>query len=130
MIPDLIATIRGRPDLAPLVENPMLLTAMCVLYDSGGRLPEDRYELYKRIINNVLHSRYPGDASEREPVLRRLEAIAYGMHIGEPSAERRATPAAEISWVETEQILARFAELNPALEKGQVDSALRAGRTV
>ena len=125
VIPDLITTIRGRDDLAPLVENPMLLTAVCVLYDSGGRLPEDRYELYKRIINNVLHSRYPGDASEREPVLRRLEAIAYGMHTGEPSAERRATPAAEIGWVETEQILARFAELNPALEKGQVDSALR-----
>ena len=64
MIPDLIATIHGRDDLAPLVENPMLLTALCVLYDSGGRLPEDRYELYKRIINNVLHSRYPGDAVE------------------------------------------------------------------
>ena len=54
LIPDLIATIRGRDDLAPLVENPMMLTAVCVLYDSGGRLPEDRYELYKRIVNNVL----------------------------------------------------------------------------
>jgi hypothetical protein len=125
VIPDLIATIHGRDDLAPLVENPMLLTALCVLYDSGGRLPEDRYELYKRIINNVLHSRYSGDAPQREPVLRRLEAIAYGMHAGEPNAAPRVTPAAEISWVETEQILARFAELNPALEKGQVDSALR-----
>ena len=125
MIPDLIATIHGRDDLVPLVENPMLLTALCVLYDSGGRLPEDRYELYKRVVNNVLYSRYPGDASQREPVLRRLEAIAYGMHTGEPGAAPRVTPAAEIGWVETEQIVARFAELNPSLEKGQVDSALR-----
>jgi hypothetical protein len=38
----LIATIHDRDDLAPLVENPMLLTVVCVLYDSGGRLPEDR----------------------------------------------------------------------------------------
>ena len=125
VIPDLIATIHSREELVPLIENPMLLTALCVLYDSGGRLSEDRYELYKRIINNVLHSRYPGDAGQREPVLRRLEAIAYGMHTGEPGAAPRVTPAAEISWVETERILARFAELNPALEKGQVDSAVR-----
>jgi hypothetical protein len=54
-------------------------------------------------------------------VLRRLEAIAYGMHTG----GNRVTPAAEISWVETERLLAAFAALNPALEKGQVDSALR-----
>ena len=52
--PGLIETIRGRDDLAPLVENPMLLTALCVLYDSGGRLPEDRYQLYSRIVSNVL----------------------------------------------------------------------------
>ena len=74
--PGLIETIRGRDDLAPLVENPMLLTALCVLYDSGGRLPEDRYDLYKSIVGNVLYHRYPGDASERDPVERRLEAIA------------------------------------------------------
>ena len=46
----------------------MLLTALCVLYDSGGRLPEDRYELYRRIVNNVLFHRFRGDAREREPV--------------------------------------------------------------
>ena len=85
----LIETIHGRDDLAPLTENPMLLTALCVLYDNGGRLPEDRYELYKSIVNGVLHSRYPGDAREREPVLRRLEAIALGMHTGEPGGAPR-----------------------------------------
>ncbi|MBX3515551.1 MAG: SUMF1/EgtB/PvdO family nonheme iron enzyme [Rhodospirillales bacterium] len=119
-IEDLIATIRDREDLAPLVENPMLLTALCVLYDSGGRLPEDRYELYKRIVNNVLFHRYPGDAKQREPVLRRLESIALGMHVGD-SESTRQSPAAETSWVEVEQWLARFAELNPAYERGSVE---------
>ena len=122
---DLLEAMRGRDDLAPLSENPMLLTAMCVLYDKGGRLPEDRYELYKSIVDGVLHSRYPGDAREREPVLRRLEAIAYGMHTGEPGDAPRQTPAAEISWVETERLLAHFAENNPSLGQGEVAAAVQ-----
>lgn len=123
-IEDLIATIRDREDLAPLVENPMLLTALCVLYDNGGRLPDDRYDLYKSIIASVLHNRYPGDASQREPALRRLEAIALGMHEGEATSPRMI-PALEVSWVEVEQWLARFAELSPAYERGQVEAAVR-----
>ena len=126
--PGLIETIRDRDDLAPLVENPMLLTALCVLYDSGGRLPEDRYELYKSIVDNVLHNRYPGDARERDPVERRLEAIALGMHTGECAGAPRLTPAAEISWVETERLLARFAELNPVLRKRSGRSRRRGAR--
>ena len=70
----------------------MLLTALCVLYDSGGRLPEDRYDLYKSIVSGVLHNRYPGDARERDPVERRLEAIALGMHTGEWRARRGSLP--------------------------------------
>ncbi len=124
VIPELIATIRSRDDLAPLVENPMLLTALCVLYDNGGRLPDDRYDLYKSIVAGVLHNRYPGDASEREPALRRLEAIALGMHEGE-AASPRTIPAPEFSWVEVEQWLARFAELNPAYERGSVGPAIQ-----
>ena len=73
----------------------------------------------------MLNSRYPGDAREREPVLRRLEAIAHGMHVGEPGAAPRQTPAAEISWVETERLLADFAEHNPAYGRGEVDAAIR-----
>lgn len=122
---DLLAAMRDRDDVAQLVENPMLLTSVCVLYDKGRRLPEDRYELYKSIVDGVLHSRYPGDAKEREPVLRRLEAIAYGMHAGEPGGAPRAAPAAEISWVETERLLADFAERNPAYGRGEVDAAIQ-----
>ena len=121
----LLEAIAARDDLAPLTENPMLLTAVCVLYDKGGRLPEDRYELYKSIVDGVLHSRYPGDAREREPVLRRLEAIAHGMHTGEPVGAPRQTLAAEISWVETERMLANFAEQNPAFGRGEVEAAVQ-----
>ena len=122
--PDLIATIGARDDVAPLVENPMLLSALCVLYDNGGRLPDDRYDLYKSIVAGVLHNRYPGDASERDPVERRLEAIAYGMHVGDEAAPR-TTPAAEVSWIEAERLLARFASANPVYEREQVEAAVR-----
>lgn len=125
MIDDLIATISGRGDeLSALVDNPMLLTAICMLYDNGGRLPEDRYALYKEIVGNVLYNRYPGDAKERDPVERRLEAVALGMHKGEATAPRQ-TPAAEISWGETERVLAHFADLNPEYETGQVEASVR-----
>ena len=38
---------------------------------------------------------------------------------------RDGAPAVEISWVETERLLTRFAESNPALEKGQIDAMRR-----
>ena len=106
---DLIATIRDREDLAPLVENPMLLTALYVLYDGGGRLPEDRYELYKRIVNNVLFHRFHDEVRQREPARAWLEAIALGTHVGDAESPRQS-PAAEISDLEIEQLLRAFAK--------------------
>ena len=97
----------------------MLLTAVCVLYDNGGRLPEDRYELYKSIVDSVLHNRYPGDAREREPVLRRLEAIAYGMHTGEPGERRaRPRPPRSAGW-RPNDCSPDFAESEPGLGKAR-----------
>ncbi len=121
----LLDVMQSRADLAPLIANPLLLTAVCVLYDNGGRLPEDRYELYKRIVDVVLHGRYTDDTKERTPVLRRLEAIAYGMHAGDLSDLVRETPAAEISFIETERLLTGFAEANPEYESGQVMAAIQ-----
>ncbi len=118
-------TIRERShDLAPLAENPMLLTALCVIYGGGRRLPEDRYHLYQRIVDNVLYHRYPGDVRQREPVKARLEAIALGMHTGEEDLPRQ-TPAAEVNQSEIDRWLQVFAELNPAYESGVVEPAIR-----
>ena len=120
----LLATLDDRPDLAPLAENPLLLTALCVIYGTGKRLPEDRYHLYQRIVDNVLYHRYPGDHRAREPVKARLEAIALGMHTGTGFDRERRTPEAEASAAELERLLRRFADLNPAYESGRVTPAL------
>jgi hypothetical protein len=115
----LIATLRERDDLGPLGENPMMLTALCVLWDSGGRLPEDRYELYRRIVGNVLFHRFHDEVREREPARARLEAIAHGMHVGDQELPRES-PAAEISYREIDHILRAFAADDAYIERGAV----------
>ena len=122
---ELLRDLQQRQELEPLRANPMLLTALCVIYGNGKRLPQDRYELYQRIVENVLYSRYKGDAQQREPVRRRLEAIAYGMHTGEHTGTPHTTPVAEVSWREVERNLQVFANQNPAYEQGQVEPAVR-----
>lgn len=121
---DLIPILRDREMLAPLVENPLLLTALCVLYDSGGRLPEDRRELYDRIVSNVLFHRFPGDTRQRETIRARLEVIALGMHAGEADAPR-SSPAAEISLLEVDRILREFSAEDSCGEDARVEPAAR-----
>jgi Sulfatase-modifying factor enzyme 1 len=120
----LIATIRERDDLGPLAENPMMLTALCVLWDSGGRLPEDRYELYRRIVGNVLFHRFRDEVRQREPARARLEAIAHGMHVGDRESPRDS-PAAEISYREIDHILRAFAADDQYNERGAVGPVAR-----
>jgi hypothetical protein len=79
----------------------LLLTGMCIVYDEGGRLPQDKHDLYARIVNTVLNSRYRDNVEEREKARYRLQAIAYGMHTGHGLGEHRASPAAEASLNET-----------------------------
>jgi predicted NACHT family NTPase len=121
----LIDHLAGRPDLAELKRNPMLLTALCVRYGEGRRLPQDRHDLYDKIVNNVLFNRYRGEDHERAAVRGRLAAIALGMHTGERIQIKRTTPEAAASLDEIERILADYAELNPATEAGSTAAAQR-----
>jgi formylglycine-generating enzyme required for sulfatase activity len=120
----LIATLRERDDLGPLAENPMMLTALCVLWDSGGRLPEDRYELYRRIVDNVLFHRFRDEVRQREPARARLEVIAHGMHVGDQDSPRES-PAAEISCLEIDHILRAFADDDQYNERGAIGPVAR-----
>ena len=94
----------------------MLLTALCVRYGEGRRLPQDRHDLYDKIVNNVLFNRYRGEDHERDAVRGRLAAIALGMHTGTGIQIERTVPEAAASLDEVERILADYAQLNPATE--------------
>jgi len=110
-------------DLAELTENPLLLTALCVIYLDGRQLPDDIYALYRRICDNVLHNRYLDETRERVPVKGRLEAIAYGMHSGEDLGEQRATPEARASAEEIERLLCGYANLVGDHEQARISPA-------
>ena len=122
---DLPQAIAKQRDLRDLAGNPLLMTALCVLYERGGKLPEDRQNLYTDIVHNVLYNRYPGEKSERTPVLARLEAIALGMHTGDAVGEVRLNPVPAVSTTEAERILAAFAKLNPTTESGRTEPSAR-----
>jgi hypothetical protein len=122
---DLTRHIAARRDIGELLENPMLLTAVCVLFGHGGRLPEDKFELYDRIVDYVLYNRYPESAGDRRRVRERLGFIAAGMHTGEPLGEARETPEPEASHAQLEQLLRAFGKESPSTERGVLEVAGR-----
>jgi formylglycine-generating enzyme required for sulfatase activity len=106
----LLADLRQRPWLVPLAENPLLLTAMCIVYGEGKRLPQDRHELYDRIVDTVLHNRFP--APEVPLVRNRLAVIAHGMHTGLGLGEERETPEAQTTEDEIDRLLEAYQHAN------------------
>ena len=54
-IPDLIDRVENQPHLRELAERPLLLTLISTLHASGGRLPEDRAQLYKNSVELLLY---------------------------------------------------------------------------
>ena len=111
-----------RRDLDELRPNPMLLTALCIKFDEGQRLPKDFYRLYDSVVNQVLHKRYPEDV-QRERARMRLEAIAYAMHSG--ALRPRSTPEAEVGVAEIDEALAKLAQTDTMTEQGAMDAAVK-----
>ena len=105
----LLGELQQRPVLRELSESPLLLTALCVKYDEGQRLPHDRYKLYDSVLNLVLHRRFD-DENECEQSRWKLAAVALGMHTGEAVGLSRETPAAEVTYDEVDRVLADYSQ--------------------
>lgn len=101
----MIIHLAERSELEDLTASPLLLTAMCVIFDQGMRLPGNRHELYDRIVKVVLAGRYPEDSPQLLRALGRLSVIAYGMHTGEGLGEARRTPQMQVTTSEIDRIL-------------------------
>lgn len=107
--------------LEDLAANPLLLTAMCIIYDEGKRLPHDKYTLYDRIVDTVLYKRY--SVKERiEPIRARLAVVALGMHTGEGLGQQRATPEAAASDGEIDLLLQAYHQLDGSTDRGLSDT--------
>jgi len=118
----LLVHLQEREDLAELRRNPMLLTALCVMYDQGKRLPQDFYRLYDAVVGQVLYKRYLTE-NERDQARRRLEAVALGMHRG--ITKRRSTPNPEVDNDEIDRHLADLSKSDVVTEGGAADAASR-----
>jgi predicted MPP superfamily phosphohydrolase/energy-coupling factor transporter ATP-binding protein EcfA2 len=66
-------------------ENPLLLTALCIFYLVGGkRIPDQRADLYDRIVSNLLYRRFhdPAEPGNVNRVREFLAHLAFVMHTG------------------------------------------------
>ncbi len=121
---ELIESIKDQENMNPLLKNPILLTALCIVYFNGRRLHGDRFVLYQRIVKDMLFNRYPGEVAQRETIKATLEAIAYGMHTGDGLHEKRLNPELQASDQELETLLINFTENTPIYVRDRVDAAV------
>ncbi len=78
----MIAEIRDHEAIDRLIDNPLVLTAICILYHDGKELPNQRAELYKKFVDNMIHRRFsePRHGVEPEKVREFLKLLAFEMH--------------------------------------------------
>ena len=74
---DLIGEVKAHPSIDELIDSPLMLTAICLLYSDDKELPGQRAELYDRFISNLLYKRFPGEAQK---VRNFLMSLSSEMH--------------------------------------------------
>lgn len=72
----MLGEIKAHRATEALLDNPLMLTAICILYHDGKELPGQRAELYKKFIDNLLYRRF----DEPEVVHDYLKQLAFEMH--------------------------------------------------
>ncbi len=75
----MIADIRSNERIAVFTGNPLLLTAVCILYQDGKRIPEQRADLYNRVIVNLISRRFhdPAQPGIEDEILEFLMRLAF-----------------------------------------------------
>jgi ATP-dependent DNA helicase RecG len=70
--------------ISVFTQNPLLLTAVCVLYLDNKRLPDQRSELYSRIVDNLLYRRFHqrNDPARVTRIEDYLKSLAFRMMTG------------------------------------------------
>jgi formylglycine-generating enzyme required for sulfatase activity len=84
----LIGDIRRHEHISSLTQSPLLLTAVCILYQDGKRIPDQRADLYNRIIDNLINRRFhdPAQPEKENKILEFLMRLAF-----ESQAKNRKT---------------------------------------
>jgi formylglycine-generating enzyme required for sulfatase activity/predicted MPP superfamily phosphohydrolase/energy-coupling factor transporter ATP-binding protein EcfA2 len=85
---DMISEIALHEHVSIFTQNPLLLTAVCILYQDNKRIPDQRAELYRRIVDNLLHRRFtdPLDPGKVGKIGEYLMILAY--HLQEQNLKK------------------------------------------
>jgi formylglycine-generating enzyme required for sulfatase activity len=78
---DMISDIVFHEHVSVFTRNPLLLAAVCVLYQARKRIPEQRADLYDRIVENLLWRRFhdPAEPDKVNEVREFLMLLAFNM---------------------------------------------------
>ncbi len=79
---DMIGDLGKHERVTIFTQNPLLLTAVCILYLVGGKkIPDQRADLYDRIVENLIYRRFhdPADPGRVGQVREFLMQLAYFM---------------------------------------------------
>ncbi len=113
---ELWGDVAARPEIAELAANPLLLTAICIVYGENHKLPQDEFDLYDRIVNTVLFNRYEDQSSRAAAARSSLCVIAHGMHTGEGLGEPRDQPRPDATVDEIDRLLQHYQDHRPGTE--------------
>lgn len=72
----MISEIKDNPGVDNLKDNPLMLTAICILYYDENELPGQRAELYDKFVDNMLYRRF----SDPKKVFQYLISLAQHIH--------------------------------------------------
>ncbi|MCX6581951.1 MAG: SUMF1/EgtB/PvdO family nonheme iron enzyme [Candidatus Aminicenantes bacterium] len=80
MTGEMIADVRSNEYVVVFTENPLLLTAVCILYQDNKRLPDQRADLYNRVVANLLYRRFHHLPPEQSAGIEQyLKLLAFRM---------------------------------------------------
>lgn len=135
--------LEALPNVRELGQTPLLLTLIVILHYYGGKLPEDRADLYEDLVQLLLTrwTQFRRDGSEQANLLellkndpqlmllkehhirKVLEELAYRAHHGERSADGRGLLAAEVVRGALLQLFVQFG-VAPAAAYEKTDQVL------
>lgn len=72
---DLCGELQTHQEVKFLIENPLMLTTICILYYEGEKLPEQRAELYRKFVENLVRRRF----YEPDRILEILKGFGFTM---------------------------------------------------
>ncbi|HEX3019251.1 MAG TPA: SUMF1/EgtB/PvdO family nonheme iron enzyme [Chitinispirillaceae bacterium] len=72
---ELCLELQSHEAVSALIENPLMLTTVCILYYEGEKLPEQRAELYRKFVENLVKRRF----AESDRFLEVLKGFGFKM---------------------------------------------------